>query len=69
MVNVSKRTDSRVRWCQQNDIFNILSQLVLAKHKEKKGGGITDFLILQWADMFNHAKELHHHVSEQKKSI
>ena len=35
---------------------------------KEKGGGITDFLILQWADVFNHAKELHHHVSEQKKS-
>lgn len=59
MVNVSKLTDSLVNWCQQNDIFYILSQLVLAKHNEKKGEGITVF-ILHRADMFNHAKELHH---------
>lgn len=48
-----------MNWCQQNDIFYILSQLVLAKHNEEKGGGVTVF-ILYWADMVNHTKEGHH---------
>lgn len=36
---------------------------------KKKGGGITDFLILQWADVFNHAKELHQHVSAEEINL
>lgn len=49
-----------MNWCQQNDIFYILSQLVLAKHNEEKGGGRIAVLILHQADTVNHAEELHH---------
>lgn len=50
--------------CQQNDIFYILSQLVLAKHngerkRERERRGITVFT-LSWAEAFSHLKELQH---------
>lgn len=57
---MSKLTDSLVNGCQENDIFCILSQLVLAKHNEKRETEELQLLILQWAEAVNHAKESHH---------